>query len=133
MENAAMSWLAQFASHSFAEKGSCTVLEAGSDPVHTHIAPWPRHWHTLHALDLQHNSANFSIFIGKEGDTGVLHFFLGQCPFPTQVQGQQFRGKPCSTLSWRAKLPVTSWVPAPLPKPPLAKISAQDLHAFSPS
>lgn len=33
-----MSWLAQFVSHSLAGKGTCTVLEAGSDPVHTLIA-----------------------------------------------------------------------------------------------
>lgn len=83
MENAALSWLAQFASHSSAEKGTCTVLEAGSDAVHTLTAPWPGCWHALNALDLQHKSANFSISVVEGGDTGLLQPFLPRpVPYP---------------------------------------------------
>lgn len=94
MENAAMSWLAQFASHSLAGKGTCTVLEAGSDPVHTLIAPGPGHWHTLHALDLQRKSAHFSILTVVEGDTGLLQPFLPRpVPFPhPQCRASSFEG-----------------------------------------
>lgn len=94
MENVAMSWLAQFASHNLAEKGTCRVLEAGSDPVHTLTAPWPGRWHTLHALDLQHKSANFSILVVKDGDSGLLQPFLPRpVPFPyPQCRAGSFEG-----------------------------------------
>lgn len=117
MENAAMSWLAQFASHSLAEKGTCPVLEAGSDPVHTLIAPWPGHWHTLHALDLQRKSANFSISIVKEGDTALLQPFLPRpVPFPTHSAGPAVSREVMQHLVLEGQTPRDQLGPSTAPK-----------------